>query len=42
MVFYSLDDRHVVDLLQQGLKHVQESVARPSRKAAERREGRSR
>lgn len=29
MVFYALDDRHVVDLLQQGLRHVEEPVARP-------------
>ena len=29
MVFYALDDRHVTDLLGQGLKHVREAVARP-------------
>lgn len=29
MVFYALDDRHVTDLLAQGLKHVREAVARP-------------
>ncbi len=30
MVFYALDDRHVVDLLQQGLRHVEEPAARPA------------
>jgi ArsR family transcriptional regulator, lead/cadmium/zinc/bismuth-responsive transcriptional repressor len=30
MVFYGLDDRHVTDLLGEGLKHVREAVARPS------------
>jgi ArsR family transcriptional regulator len=34
MVFYALDDRHVVDLLGQGLKHVGEAVARPVRRRA--------
>jgi len=29
MVFYALDDRHVTDLLGEGLKHVREAVARP-------------
>jgi ArsR family transcriptional regulator, lead/cadmium/zinc/bismuth-responsive transcriptional repressor len=29
MVFYGLDDRHVTDLLGEGLKHVREAVARP-------------
>ena len=29
MVFYELDDRHVTDLLGEGLKHVREAVARP-------------
>jgi ArsR family transcriptional regulator len=29
MVFYALDDRHVTDLLGQGLKHVREAIARP-------------
>jgi ArsR family transcriptional regulator len=29
MVFYALDDRHVTDLLGQGLKHVREAVGRP-------------
>jgi ArsR family transcriptional regulator, lead/cadmium/zinc/bismuth-responsive transcriptional repressor len=32
MVFYALDDRHVVDLLGEGLKHVAEAVARPSKR----------
>ena len=40
MVFYSLDDRHVVDLLQQGLRHVEEAMPRkapaPRRGGAER------
>lgn len=35
MVFYALDDRHVVDLLQQGLRHVEEAAPR----AASRRGG---
>ncbi len=34
MVFYALDDLHVVDLLRQGLKHVGEAVARPTQKRA--------
>jgi DNA-binding transcriptional ArsR family regulator len=34
MVFYALDDRHVVDLLGEGLKHVAEAVARPARRRA--------
>lgn len=34
MIFYALDDLHVVDLLRQGLKHVGEAVARPTRKRA--------
>jgi ArsR family transcriptional regulator len=29
MVFYALDDRHVVDLLKQGLRHVGEALSRP-------------
>lgn len=29
MVFYALDDRHVIDLLAQGLKHAREAAARP-------------
>src|SRR5690606_23440342 len=29
MVFYALDDRHIVTLFRQGLKHVQENAARP-------------
>ena len=34
MIFYALDDLHVVDLLRQGLKHAGEAVARPTRKRA--------
>jgi ArsR family transcriptional regulator len=34
MVFYTLDDLHVVDLLRQGLKHVGEAVARPAARRA--------
>lgn len=34
MVFYALDDRHVTDLLNQGLTHVGEAVARPGTKRA--------
>ena len=30
MVFYALDDRHVTDLLNQGLTHVGEPLARPA------------
>src|SRR5512134_1969132 len=33
MVFYALDDRHVTDLLDQGLKHVDEAEARPARRS---------
>ena len=32
MVFYALDDRHVVDLLGEGLKHVAEALARPAKR----------
>jgi ArsR family transcriptional regulator, lead/cadmium/zinc/bismuth-responsive transcriptional repressor len=32
MVFYALDDRHVVDLLGEGLTHVTEAAARPARR----------
>src|SRR5918993_1628731 len=32
MVFYALDDRHVVDLLGEGLNHVAEAAARPSKR----------
>jgi ArsR family transcriptional regulator, lead/cadmium/zinc/bismuth-responsive transcriptional repressor len=34
MVFYALDDRHVVDLLALGLTHVSETVARPRARTA--------
>lgn len=38
MVFYALDDRHVVDLMAQGLRHVREAIGRPSaRRTATRR-----
>jgi DNA-binding transcriptional ArsR family regulator len=33
MVFYALDDRHIITLFRQGLRHVQESVGRPARAA---------
>jgi ArsR family transcriptional regulator len=32
MVFYALDDRHVTDLLDRGLKHVVEVEPRPARR----------
>src|SRR5918993_624487 len=32
MVFYALDDQHVVDLLGEGLNHVAEAAARPSKR----------
>jgi ArsR family transcriptional regulator, lead/cadmium/zinc/bismuth-responsive transcriptional repressor len=34
MVFYALDDRHIVTLFNQGLRHVEESAARPGRRLA--------
>lgn len=34
MVFYTLDDRHIVTLFRQGLRHVQEGTARPRRRLA--------
>lgn len=34
MVFYALDDRHIVTLFRQGLRHVEESEARPGRRLA--------
>ncbi len=34
MVFYALDDRHIVTLFRQGLRHVEESAARPGRRSA--------
>lgn len=34
MVFYALDDRHVVDLVQQGLRHVEEAAPRASSRRA--------
>src|SRR6188508_2647380 len=35
IVFYSLDDQHIMDLLGEGLKHVAEAVARPARRRAQ-------
>jgi DNA-binding transcriptional ArsR family regulator len=34
MVFYTLDDRHIVTLFRQGLRHVEEAAARPRRRLA--------
>jgi DNA-binding transcriptional ArsR family regulator len=34
MVFYALDDRHIVTLVRQGLRHVEEDIARPRRRLA--------
>ncbi len=34
MVFYTLDDRHIVTLFRQGLRHVEEAAARPGRRLA--------
>lgn len=34
MVFYALDDHHIVTLFRQGLRHVVESKARPGRRTA--------
>ena len=34
MVYYALDDRHIVTLFRQGLRHVEESAARPGRRLA--------
>lgn len=31
MVFYSLDDRHILSLVRQGLRHAQESASKPAR-----------
>jgi len=46
MVFYALDDRHIITLFRQGLRHVQEEIgrgARASRSPASRRaQGRER
>jgi ArsR family transcriptional regulator len=33
MVFYSLDDRHIITLFRQGLRHVQESGGRAAKRA---------
>ena len=37
MVFYSLDDRHIITLFRQGLRHVQESGGAAGRRALQRR-----
>jgi DNA-binding transcriptional ArsR family regulator len=42
MVFYALDDRHVVDLLQQGLRHVEEAAPRTASRRGVVRERRAR
>lgn len=34
MVFYTLDDRHIVTLFRQGLRHVEEASTRPRRRLA--------
>lgn len=34
MVFYTLDDRHIVTLFRQGLRHVEEVAAKPRRRLA--------
>jgi ArsR family transcriptional regulator len=34
MVFYSLDDRHIITLFRQGLRHVQEAATRVSKRAS--------
>jgi ArsR family transcriptional regulator len=36
MVFYSLDDRHIITLFRQGLRHVQEAAGRVSKRASSR------
>ncbi len=34
MVYYALDDRHIVTLFRQGLRHVEESATKPGRRFA--------
>ena len=34
MVFYALDDRHIITLFRQGLRHVQENASRASQRRA--------
>lgn len=34
MVYYALDDRHIVTLFRQGLRHVEEAEAKPRRRLA--------
>jgi DNA-binding transcriptional ArsR family regulator len=36
MVFYSLDDRHIITLFRQGLRHVQEAAGRAAKRASSR------
>ena len=42
MVFYALDDRHIITLFRQGLRHVQENSGRVSVEAAPVAQGRTR
>jgi len=37
MVFYALDDRHIISLFRQGLRHVQENAGRAAARLARRR-----
>jgi ArsR family transcriptional regulator len=37
MVFYALDDRHIMTLFRQGLRHVQETAGRAASRASEKR-----
>lgn len=39
MMFYALDDRHVVDLMTQGRRHVGEATTRPARRTPATRRG---
>jgi DNA-binding transcriptional ArsR family regulator len=36
MVFYALDDRHIITLFRQGLRHVQEAAGRAAKRASSR------
>ena len=42
MVFYALDDRHIMTLFRQGLRHVQENAGRVASRARQRRGGAAR
>jgi len=42
MVFYALDDRHIITLFRQTLRHVREAAPRTARRAATRSAARSR